>query len=157
MTNEFSTSNAEATMPSAEVDLAAPALAAPALAAPPVDAPVTVYGGLVFATTGPMACHELNAALDQVALTPSVALRIATVLRETLDVAEIREREHAVEVWMASEAAAMPRGRVIVSDVGIQFGIEPLGAGALVTVQWVFVPGLIASLENAADWLLSQR
>lgn len=152
MTNEFSTSNAEATMPSAEVDLAAPALDAL-----PVDAPVTVYGGLVFATTGPMACHELNAALDQVALTPSVALRIATALRETLDVAEIREREHAVEVWMASEAAAMPRGRVIVSDVGIQFGIEPLGAGALVTVQWVFVPGLIASLENAADWLLSQR
>ncbi|QDV06222.1 hypothetical protein Poly30_17290 [Planctomycetes bacterium Poly30] len=126
-------------------------------AAPPSDAPVSVYSGLVFATTGQMACYELNAPLDQVALTPAVALRIAAVLRETLQYGDLRERDHAVQVWSASEAAAMPHGRVLVSESCIQFGIEPLGAGALVTVQWAYVPGLILALENAANWLISQR
>ena len=126
--------------------------------APPLaDALVTVYGGLVFATTGQMACYELNAPLDQVALTPAVALRIASILRETLNHGDIRERDLAVQVWSASEAAAMPHGRVVVAESHICFGIEPLGAGALVTVQWAYVPGLIVSLENAADWLLAQR
>ena len=123
----------------------------------PADAPVTVYGGLVFATTGQMACYELNAPLDQVALTPAVALRIATILRETLLYGDTRERDMAVQVWSASEAAAMPHGRVLVHEPCVQFGIEPIGAGALVTVQWAYVPGLIVALENAANWLISQR
>ncbi len=131
------------------------ATAAPVDGGPAADAIVSVYGGLIFATTGQMACYELNATAEQVALTPAVALRIAGVLREALAFGDLEKRQLALQVWTASEMAAMPHGRVLFEEAGVQFGIEPLGAGALVTVQWAYVPGLIASLENAASWLVS--
>ena len=121
---------------------------------PVADALVNVYSGLIFATTGELASHELNITPEQVALTPAVALRIAGVLREVLELEEHSEREAALGIWSSHEVALMPYGRVIMDESAVHFGIEPLGAGALVTVQWDHVPGLVASLVNAADWLV---
>ncbi|MEM8712909.1 MAG: hypothetical protein AAGG01_18310 [Planctomycetota bacterium] len=120
----------------------------------PVDAIVTVYGGLVFVTTGGFACTELGVAAEQLAVTPAVALRIAAVLRDTLQHGDLRQRGLTVEVWSASEITHMPHGRVWIDEQAIHFTIEPLGAGAQITVGWLHVPGLILSLETAAQELL---
>lgn len=118
----------------------------------PADALVAVQAGLIFVTTGQMACSQLGAALDQVALTSTVAWRIAAALREALQHSGMHERRVSVGVWSASEAASMPHGKIVVDDRFVQIGIEPLGAGARVTVAWEYVPGLIVSLENAVQW-----
>ncbi len=118
----------------------------------PADALVAVQAGLIFVTTGQMACHQLGAELDQVALTPTVAWRIAEALRETLQHADMHERQLFIGVWSASEIAAMPHGIIALDERFVQVGIEPIGAGARVTVAWDFVPGLIVSLENAVQW-----
>lgn len=120
----------------------------------PIDAIVTVYGGLVFVTTGGFACTELDVAAEQLALTPAVAQRIAAVLRETLQHPDLRQRGLTVEVWSASEVSHMPHGRVWIDEQAIHFTIEPLGAGAHITVGWHHVPGLIVSLETCAHQLL---
>ncbi len=121
-------------------------------AAYPADAIVSVQAGLIFVTTGQMACHELGADLDQVALTPAVAWRIAQALRESLQHSGMHERRVSIGVWSASEVAAMPHGMISVDDRFVKVGIEPLGAGARVAVAWDYVPGLIVSLENAVQW-----
>ena len=81
--------------------------AAPEAPAYPADALVAVQAGLIFVTTGPWACTELGADLDQVTLTPSVAWRITQALRECLQHPGLGERRIAIDVWNASEAVAM--------------------------------------------------
>ena len=102
----------------------------------PADALVAVQAGLIFVTTGPWACTELGADLDQVTLTPSVAWRITQALRECLQHPGLGERRIAIDVWSASEAVAMPHGQILLTDRFLQIGIEPIGAGARVTVGW---------------------
>lgn len=151
MTNEFPSEPASEPTGDAASD---PVQAAQAsqTASFPADALVAVQAGLIFVTTGQMACYELSADLDQVALTPAVAWRIASALRDALQHSSIEERKISVGVWDASEKVAMPHGRIQLNDRLIQIGIEPLGAGARVTVGWDYVPGLIVSLENACQW-----
>lgn len=123
----------------------------------PADTLVAFQAGLIFVTTGQVACNELGADLDQIALTPAMAWRIAAVLRETLQQPELQGRSAVVEAWNAEEAASMPAGRIALNELCVQISIEPLGAGARVTVGWHYVAGLIVSLEGAADWARGVR
>ena len=172
MTNEFysdeivvDTSTApghqEMEVPVAELTAAELSAAELYVAQPePVDYPkdtlVAFQAGLLFVTTGQDACN-LGAELDQIALTPALAWRIAAVLRATLEQADMHERSATVHAWNADEAAHMPHGLISLNEHFVQVGIEPLGAGARITVGWNYVPGLIVSLEGAADWAQGVR
>lgn len=113
----------------------------------PVDALVSTMGGVVFVTTGQLACDRFGAAANQVALTPLVARRIAEILRATLGTPDLEERRALCAAWQEEENPHIPHGRVLLDQEAVHLGIEPLGAGFLVTVAWEHVPGLILQLE----------
>lgn len=116
----------------------------------PVDAPVATMAGVVFVTTGQMACDAIGATPCQVALTPLVARRIAELLRACLVERSLEGRQQQCADWQAEEDRHVPSGRVVMDQLAAHIGIEPLGAGTLVSVQWEHVPGLILQLESAA-------
>lgn len=105
---------------------------------------------LIFVTTGEAACGEFNEFPVQVALTAVVARRIAEVLRVTLQHPDLETRQAIATQWQADEQPHVPHGRLLVSADAVRIGIEPLGAGALITVGWHYVPGFILQLEAAA-------
>lgn len=115
-----------------------------------VDAVVATMANLVFVTTGPAACQTLGVLPEQVALTPIVALRIAEILRACLGSPTPGERSAQVEEWQAAERARIPGGRLVLDASAAHIGIEPLGAGTLVSVLWENVPALIWQLEAVA-------
>ncbi len=124
----------------------------PAPAAPPsypVDAPVSTMSGVVFVTTGQIACETLGTSPCQVAFTTRVARSIAVLLRTSLQEPGLDGRQQLCAVWQAEEDARVPSGRVIMDQRAVHLGIEPLGAGTLVTVMWEHVPALILQLESA--------
>lgn len=125
----------------------------PAPAAPTTDAIVAGGGGLVFVTTGGIACARLGAFPDQVALTPVVALRIGEVLRVVLQYPDLGSRVAILDEWRAGESLAVPHGRVVVDEAAAHVGIEPLGAGTLVSVLWEHVPGFVWQIEYMARQL----
>lgn len=167
MTDEFhSEAWDEVTIPTAGHQGAPPARVDPATqhstaalapAQLPTDALVSFQAGLVFATTGQVACNELGAELNQVALTPAVAWRIAAALREMLEYGGIEARRGILSLWHTHEVQAIPHGRILLDERAVQVGIEPLGAGVFVTVGWAFVPGFILALEGACGWAQSVR
>lgn len=119
----------------------------------PVDAVVSTMARLVFVTTGQAACHALGEFPSQVALTPVVAFRIAEVLRAIAQHSDLQMRAAIVAEWQADEMLHVPHGRVLVEQYAVRFGIEPIGAGALVSVLWEHVPAVIRHLEDYADLL----
>lgn len=124
----------------------------PAPAAPPsypVDAPVSTMSGVVFVTTGQTACETLGTSPCQVAFTARVARSIAALLRTSLQEPSLDGRQQLCAVWQAEEDARVPSGRVIMDQRAVHLGIEPLGAGTLVTVMWEHVPALVLQLESA--------
>jgi len=122
-------------------------------AAPTTDAIVSGGGGLVFVTTGELACAALGAYPDQVALTPVVALRVAEVIRVVLQYPDLATRAAIVDEWQVGESLAVPHGRVLVDARAVHVGIEPLGAGTLVSVLWEHVPGFVWQVEYMARQL----
>ena len=124
----------------------------PAPAAPlsyPVDALVSTMTGVVFVTTGQLACEALGTSLCQVAFTTRVARGIAALLRESLQESSLDGRQQLCAAWQAEEDTRVPSGRVLMDQRAVHLGIEPLGAGTLVTVMWEHVPALILQLESA--------
>lgn len=115
----------------------------------PDDAIVSVMGGLVFVTTGQQACEQLGEYPTQVALTPVVAARISEVLKVILQYPDLPTRESIVAEWNQGEAGLVPHGRVLIDMTAVRFGIEPLGAGALVAVLWEAVPPLVITIDRA--------
>ena len=105
---------------------------------------------LVFVTTGQAACDEFDEFPVQVALTPVVACRVAEALRVTLEHSDLQTRAAIVAQWQADENPHLPHGRLVIDGKAVHIGIEPLGAGALITVGWAYVPALILQLEAAA-------
>jgi len=122
-----------------------PADPSPALT---TDAVVVAAANLVYVTTGTQACAHLREYATQVALTPVVAYRIAEILKVSLQYADLPTRQSLVEAWGAGEATQVPHGSVQIDMQCVRFGIEPLGAGARVTVLWQHVPALILCLEH---------
>lgn len=129
-----------------------PARVTPSAAAenPAVDALVSSMANLIFVTTGPAACEALNLFPNQVALTPVVAERIAEVLRVVLQYPDVGTRAAIVEEWQMGELACVPGGRVEVDEHAVHVGIEPIGAGILVSVLWPHVPVLVWQLDQVA-------
>lgn len=124
----------------------------PAPTAPPsypVDAPVSTMSGVVFVTTGRIACESLGVSPDQVAFTTRVAQSIAVLLRTSLQERSLEGRQQLCAVWQVEEDARVPSGRVIMDQRAVHLGIEPLGAGTMVIVMWEHVPALILQLESA--------
>ena len=116
---------------------------------PPIDAPVSTMSGVVFVTTGQIACETLGASPSQVAFTARVARSIALLLRTSLQERSLDGRLRLCAAWQAEEDGRVPSGRVIMDDRAVHLGIEPLGAGTLVTVMWEHVPALVLQLESA--------
>ena len=114
------------------------------------DALISESGGLVFLTTGAAACEVLNEAPVQVALTPMIALRLAEILKGTLQYGDRETRRSLVEDWAAGERLTVPYAVLEMTDFGLRIGIEPLGAGSTVPVLWEHVPGLTLQLADAA-------
>ena len=123
--------------------------AASATAPLPVDAVVSTMAQLIFVTTGQVACDEFDEFPTQVAFTPRVARRVAEVLRFTLQYPDLVTRQAIVAQWQAEEDPHVPHGRLLMDESAIRFGIEPIGAGALIVVGWAHVPALIYQLEAA--------
>ena len=115
----------------------------------PVDALVSTMSGVVFVTTGQTACETLGASPSQVAFTARVARSIAVLLRTSLEERSLDGRQQLRAVWQAEEDERVPSGRVTMDLRAVHLGIEPLGAGTLVTVMWEHVPALILQLESA--------
>ena len=115
----------------------------------PVDAPVSTMSGVVFVTTGQIACETLGMSPCQVAFTARVARSIAVLLRTSLQEPSLDGRQQLCAAWQAEEDARVPSGRVIMDQRAVHLGIEPLGAGTLVTVMWEHVPALVLQFESA--------
>lgn len=130
-------------------DAAQAAAASSAAAELPTDAIVSTMAHLVFVTTGQAACDEFGEFPVQVALTSVVARRIAEVLRVTLEHPDLESRQAIATQWQADEQPHLPHGRLLVGAKAVGIGIEPLGAGALITIGWNYVPAFILQLEAA--------
>ena len=115
-----------------------------------VDALVSTVANLIVVTTGVAAIDTLGAALEQVTLTPLVAERIAGALREALVLSDPLHRAELIARWQEAERSNVPFGRIVVDESAVHLGIEPIGAGALVSVLWRHVPALIWQLEVVA-------
>ncbi len=122
----------------------------------PVDALVSSMASLIFVTTGHAACAALDEFPNQISLTPTVALRIAEVLRCLLQYPELGSRSALVDQWNEDEEPYIPHGRVLVDPQGARIGIEPLGAGVMVPALWEHVPALVLQLEQVAEQLASR-
>ena len=117
----------------------------------PVDAIVSSVASLVFVTTGQLAVDALDEIPGDVALTPIVALRITELLRVTLQYPDLGARQRIARLWQDEESPHVPHGRVVVEESCVRFGIEPIGAGALVAILWHHVPAAILHIEHFAQ------
>lgn len=149
----FSTTQPVHQVPPAPViaDATEPIPGAPVSQDVPVDALVSSVAGLVLVTTGHLAAEVLDEVPREVALTPLVAFRIAELLRVVVQYSDFGARARIAGLWQEEESPYMPQGRVVVEETCVRFGIEPIGAGALVAVLWEHVPAVISHLEHFAE------
>jgi len=118
------------------------------------DAVIGETGGLVFLTTGSVACGALDEMPVQVALTPVIAHRLSEILKVALQYSDHETRRELIAEWSSRELVAVPHAVLEVDDRSVRIGIEPLGAGSRVAVLWEHVPGLTFYLAEAARRLV---
>ena len=133
--------------PSAPQDVAATPLAA--------DAVIGGEGSVVFVTTGVEAGAAFGESPVQIALTPSIAFRVAEALKIALQEPDLETRQALLGEWAGREQQAMPHAVLEASERGVRVGIEPLGTGSTVPVLWRHVPALALQLDAAARRHLS--
>ncbi len=59
-------------------------------------------------------------------------------------------RQAILDLWSADESRMIPHGRVLLEGRYLRVGIEPLGAGVTVALQYEHVPAFVMHLESAA-------